>query len=242
MYETRFTGTVTSKNTIITVDAQAGLCAKTTIKNDGEKLTIRSCDAGLIYTMIKLKEGDNVRGEGKSGHYAKLSSRNKPYVCQVATLNQLVTPRGVLVERQEITNNSVLYLVYKYVAENKVDPKKVIMECDDSILFKKMETVFKSLWPDKDFSAIKIDDSAARQRLAEEDRKKNKSVAQRLQEKILQSKKFSEDEDVELVSGAVVGSSSPSSSSLASSSRAFKPHSSAPRPQEDIDFESMNVG
>ncbi|KAI8330384.1 hypothetical protein BD560DRAFT_441469 [Blakeslea trispora] len=208
MFETHFTGTIICKNTIITVDGQAGLCAKTTIKNDGEKLTIISYDAGLIYTMIKLKEGDNVSGKGKSGHYAKLSSRNKPYVCHVATLSQLVTPKGILVEKQELNDNYVLYLVYRWNPSTR---------------------------PEKDFKTVKFDDSAAKSRVAQEDRLKNKSLAQRLQEKIMQHKLLTE-KDVNFVRGAVVASSSPSSSS-----QAFKPHTSAPPNQEDIDIDSMNV-
>ncbi|KAI8327079.1 hypothetical protein EDC96DRAFT_549869 [Choanephora cucurbitarum] len=106
--------TITSRNTLITVDNNTGLCANLTLRSIdiGYEITIRSYDAGIMM-MLKLKEGDIITGPGKPGHYAKLSHRNKPYVCLVYTLETLSNLQGAEIKKKETLSNHVLFMVYK---------------------------------------------------------------------------------------------------------------------------------
>ncbi|OBZ81153.1 hypothetical protein A0J61_10798, partial [Choanephora cucurbitarum] len=63
----------------------------------------------------------------------------------------------------------------------------------------KVEGVWKNLWPDKDFSLFKYDDSATKARVARENELQNQSVAAYLDEKILANQELTEQEKNTLV-------------------------------------------
>ncbi|KAI8327364.1 hypothetical protein EDC96DRAFT_587878 [Choanephora cucurbitarum] len=208
MYELSFTGTNTSKNTIITVDSQGGLSRKITIKNDGEKLTVRSYDAGLIWSMIPLKQGEEISGKAFLPQQAVRVPGGNPLPLGDSRWG----PGG----------------------KERVGHQQRAAPC--------VQLCCQEQGPDKDFRKVNFDDSEARERMTEEDHQRNRSVADKLMEKIRQDIPLTEDENLEVMNGVRVRfpSSSAAGPSSSSAVHPFQTHSSLAPLQEDLDLEQMN--
>ncbi|KAI8330964.1 hypothetical protein BD560DRAFT_429102 [Blakeslea trispora] len=200
MLNFQIAGKITSHSTLICIESTGTTSAKTTVRcYDSEKVTVRSYDPDLIYFMLDLQKDEPIQVIGKGSAYAKLSSRNKPYACFVCTAHKIINGKEVLVTKREIPNNHVLFLLYRYILENKVDKHLVSFECEEKFFLTKVESLWKTLWPDKDFSLFKYDNSEAEARVARENELQNQSVAAYLDEKILANQALTEKEKHVLV-------------------------------------------